>query len=159
MTKEEKALIDKLSKMEFPEYEKELNVLLETYDFETTNCPLVEEMECRSLLAQKALDLITRQQSEIERLQNILMCFIGALGKVRKIDDIDEISLIPLMSELNKQYRAELKAEAYKEFAERLKRNTRKMSSSDFGGEFWDKAVLVSDIDNLVKEMANNNKD
>ena len=51
-------------------------------------------------------------QVEIERLQNILICFMDALGKVRKIDDIDEISLIPLMSELNKQYRAELKAEA-----------------------------------------------
>ena len=36
MTKEEKALIDKLSKMEFPEYEKELHVILETYDFD--NC-------------------------------------------------------------------------------------------------------------------------
>ena len=44
----------------------------ESCDFETTNCPLVEEMECRSLLAQKALDLITRQQSEIERLNKVI---------------------------------------------------------------------------------------
>ena len=41
----------------------------ESCDFETSNCPLVEEAECRSLLAQKALDLITRQQSEIESLK------------------------------------------------------------------------------------------
>ncbi len=45
------------------------------------------------------------------------------------------------------------KAEAVKEFAKSLKSHTRKMQSSDFNGEFWDKAVLVSDIDNLVKEM------
>ena len=42
---------------------------------------------------------------------------------------------------------------AIQEFAERLKTHTRKMSSSDFSGEFWDKAILVEDIDNLVKEM------
>jgi hypothetical protein len=46
-----------------------------------------------------------------------------------------------------------LRAKAIKDFAERLKTHTRKMQSSDFSGEFWDKAVLVSDIDNLVKEM------
>lgn len=57
-------------------------------------------------------------KEENERLKTILICFMDALGKVRKVDDIDEISLIPLMSELNKQYRAELKAEAYREFAE-----------------------------------------
>ena len=43
-------------------------------------------------------------QAEIERLQNILICFMDALGKVRKVDDIDEISLIPLMSELKEMY-------------------------------------------------------
>lgn len=45
------------------------------------------------------------------------------------------------------------KSEAIKEFAERLTTHSRKMQSSDFSGEFWDKAVLVEDINNLVKEM------
>lgn len=143
----------------------------ESCDFEITNCPLVEEMECRSLLAQKALDLITRQQSEIERLQNILMCFMGALGKVRKIDDIDEISLIPLMSELNKQYRAELKAQAYKEFADRLKELdgyynhnfddcvNLLVSDEYIRGRYEKINEIWSTIDNLLKEMEDNNND
>ena len=87
-------------------------------------CPLKDMAyvgDCYQVRSKYALDLINRLQAENERLQNILICFMDALGKVRKVDDIDEISLIPLMSELNKQYRAELKAEAYKEFAERLK--------------------------------------
>ena len=88
-------------------------------------------------------------QVEIERLQNILICFMDALGKVRKIDDIDEISLIPLMSELNKQYRAELKAEAYKEFAERLKEK----SDSRFDYSELVFEISEEDIDNLAKEI------
>lgn len=44
------------------------------------------------------------------------------------------------------------KSEAIKNFAEELKTHRRKMSSSDFGGEFWDTAVLESDIDSLVKK-------
>ena len=95
-----------------------------------------------------------RLKAEIERLQNILICFMDALGKVRKVDDIDEISLIPLMSELNKQYRAELKAEAYKEFAERLKKLIRTKEFSD------DVAMLMcAFVENLVKEMEDENND
>ena len=59
-------------------------------------------------------------KAEIERLKDILICFMGALSKVRNIDDIESISAIPLMTELNKGIRAEIKAEAYKEFVEKL---------------------------------------
>lgn len=45
------------------------------------------------------------------------------------------------------------KSESVKEFANKLKKHSRKMQSSDFSGDFWDEAVLVEDIDNLVKEM------
>lgn len=90
-------------------------------------------------------------QTEVERLQNILICFMDALGKVRKVDDIDEISLIPLMSELNKQYRAELKAEAYKEFAERVKEFMHnKFKTLD---EYEFEYITERDIDNLLKEI------
>ena len=44
-------------------------------------------------------------------------------------------------------------AEAIKEFWGKLKKHSRKMQSSDFSGEFWDRAVLVEDGDNLLKEM------
>ena len=32
--------------------------------------------------------------------------------------------------------------------ADKLLQHKRKMSGADFGGEFWDEAVLVSDIEN-----------
>jgi hypothetical protein len=106
---------------------------------------------CPEEIGKFALDLINRLQAENERLQNILICFMDALGKVRKVDDIDEISLIPLMSELNKQYRAELKAEAYKEFVNRLE--------SELGGLFLIKHKVVCDvIDNLLKELVGEDK-
>ena len=87
---------------------------------------------------ENALDLITRQQTEIEqwkeeanRYQNLWCIAANDISKG--------------------------KAEAYKEFARRLKDHSRKMQSSDFSGEFWDRAVLVTDIDNLIKEMVGEN--
>ena len=114
---------------------------------------------------------IETANAEIERLQNILMCFMGALGKVRKVDDIDGISLIPLMSELNKQYRAELKAQAYKEFADRLKELdgyynhnfndcvTLLVSDEYIKGRYEKINEIWSTIDNLLKEMADSKND
>lgn len=46
-----------------------------------------------------------------------------------------------------------IKSDAYKEFATKLKLHRRKMSSSDFGGEFWDYAVLEEDIYATLKEL------
>lgn len=53
MTSEERKLLDRLSKMEFPEYEKELNVILETYDFE--GCSEDFDAEFRNLMARQYL--------------------------------------------------------------------------------------------------------
>ena len=53
MTNEERKLLDKLSKMELPEYERELNVLLETYDFD--NCSEDFDDEFRYQMARKYL--------------------------------------------------------------------------------------------------------
>ena len=131
----------------------------ESCDFETTNCPLVEEMECRSLLAQKALDLTTRQQSEIERLKE---------EKSKLENKIDEI--YPLVMQLPNAMQ-QAKSEAYKEFADRLK------ELDGYDNHTFDDCVnlLVSDkyikgryekineiwstIDILLKEMTDNNND
>lgn len=48
---------------------------------------------------------------------------------------------------------SEIKSEAYQEFAGKLKQHKRKMKGFDLNNEFWDYAVLVEDIDNLLKEM------
>lgn len=104
----------------------------ESCDFETTNCPLVEEMECRSLLAQKALDLITRQQAENDTLKNVIKnSFLEKAG----------CNIDPL---------AEIKSEAYKEFADRLKETFPNNSH-------WIKPR--EKVDNLLKEMEDNNSD
>ena len=114
----------------------------ESCDFETTNCPLVEEMECRSLLAQKALDLITRQQAEIERLKTEL-----DFAKAFRKETDAEFSL------MHRKYGNMLKAaksEAYKEFAEELKHFIIPQKADGYTREI----VLKRDIDNLLKEMA-----
>lgn len=46
-----------------------------------------------------------------------------------------------------------IKLEAYKEFAEKVILHRRKMSSADFGGEFWDYAILEEDIYAVLKEL------
>lgn len=120
-------------------------------------CPMFENpintKDCITKLSMNALDLIKRQKAEIERLQNILLCFMGALGKVRNVDDIDSISMIPIMTELNKGIRAEIKAEAVKEFAERLN----KPILSQLGISTLEKNeayyFCLDLINNLLKEM------
>lgn len=80
------------------------------------------------------LDLINRQQAEIDRLEKDSK----RLKKVQmQLDDA------------MKMYNV-IKAEAYKEFAERLKEN----SIATFS---WNGVVLVEEIDNLVKEMVGDN--
>ena len=50
--------------------------------------------------------------------------------------------------------------EVVKEYVEReeVLKHKRKMSGADFSGEFWDKAILVEDGDNLLKELVGENK-
>ena len=87
---------------------------------------------CSQITANAALDLINRQQAEIERLE-----------KIRKADN-------NLITSLNKCYET-AKAEAYKEFAEKLKEKC----YEDFQetDEMLSPYVTDDDIDNLLKEM------
>ena len=113
----------------------------ESCDFETTNCPLVEEMECRSLLAQKALDLITRQRTEIERLKE---------EKSKLENKIDE--MYPLVMQLPNAMQ-QAKSEAYKEFANKLEEEYGIFTPLGVNWIEEVKAVRVSDIDKILKEM------
>ena len=58
---------------------------------------------------------------------------------VKKVEEDDLIKII--------------KSDAYREFVAKLKLHRRKMSSADFGGEFWDYAVLEESIDSTLKEL------
>nr|DAK79995.1 MAG TPA: hypothetical protein [Caudoviricetes sp.] len=48
----------------------------------------------------------------------------------------------------------EIKIQAYRDFANRLKARKRAVKGYDFNGEFWDYAVLAEDIENTLIEMA-----
>ena len=113
----------------------------ESCDFETSDCPLVEEMECRSLLAQKALDLITRQRAEIERLKE----------KKSKLENkIDEI--YPLVMQLPNAMQ-QAKSEAYKEFADLSIKRICEQVSAPTPSKSYIVERCNQEIYNLLKEM------
>lgn len=73
---------------------------------------------------------------EVMAIPNPKAYFITNTKKAKE-DDFDKI----------------INSDTYKEFAVKLKLHRRKMSSSDFGGEFWDYAVLEESIDSTLKEL------
>lgn len=97
-------------------------------------CPFYEYTDCDTRLKEEFHNLINRQNAEIERL-----------GKDRYIFKDGVLELIP-RTDIE-----EIKSEAIKEFAERLKEK----ATSTFYEEH--KYVDTEDIDNLVKEMAGDN--
>lgn len=101
----------------------------DNYEGDCQNCPLQLNGGCNVILAEHALDLINRQKAEIDEKSN----------RLREV-----LSIV-----------AELKTEAIKEFAERLKQHCAP------GGDFGDPCgvLTVTDrwIDQLVKEMTGEN--
>ena len=73
------------------------------------NCPFCSDFKCLYILKANALKLINRQKAEIEKLENARQKQAQFLSEERgqKYELIDKLS--------------QVKAEAYKEFAERLK--------------------------------------
>ena len=92
----------------------------------------VEGCDCLSTLHFALSDLINRQKAEIERLQAEYNDLVLSELELNK----------PFMDFVNKE-----KSEAIKEFAERVKKEAALRSY----GTIWE-----SDIDNLVKEMTEN---
>ena len=106
-------------------------------------CPIKDDHGCNEQLANYALDIIKRQQAEIERLES---------ANDKKFNQWN------MLAEKTKQHYADLyneakdilKSEAVKEFAERLKEKSFK-TIRNYG--LTKDVVEVCDIDNLVKEM------
>jgi RNase H-fold protein (predicted Holliday junction resolvase) len=106
--------------------------------FDCTNCPCKEFCGDLGKLQQNALDLINRQQEEIERLTINTNAF--GLGMKQEKERADTI-----------------RAEAIKEFAERLKEKVPlKPNYHDFVKELI--KIIHTNIDNLAKEMAGEDK-
>ena len=104
-----------------------------TYKGKCIDCPAfvkVDRSNCKQVLL-GAIEIITRQQAEIERLKKSNEMF----------------------TDIGKMY-SEIKSEAYKEFAERLKEK----SSSRFDYSELVFEISEYDIDNLVKEMVCDDK-
>jgi hypothetical protein len=107
---------------------------------------------------------INSLKEENERVKTLLMRFVDALGKLTNIDDVVNLSLIPLMTEQNKKFRAELKAEAYKEFAKRLRSKAKKTTITyvtDTSIQEYETGwieISLKDFDNLLKEMVGEDK-
>lgn len=92
------------------------------------HCPLEEDVGCRRKVLAYALDAIKRQKAEIEEQDRAIINALKRMGEIR--------------------------TEAVKEFAEKLKKRVMKYTEYDEGG--WDSTIYVvkvEDIDNLVKEM------
>lgn len=47
----------------------------------------------------------------------------------------------------------DIKIQAYRDFADRLKARKRAVKGYDFNGEFWDYVVFDEDIENTLIEM------
>ncbi|MBO5019834.1 MAG: hypothetical protein J6D52_04135 [Clostridia bacterium] len=61
-------------------------------------------------MTKKEQKYINSLKEENERVKNMLLRFVDAIGKLKNIDDIVNVSLIPLMTEENQKIRAEIKA-------------------------------------------------
>lgn len=108
-----------------------------TTDGWCSNCP--HEKKCiEDEITQLALDLINRQKAEIEQLK-----IENRILSQKRIS-------FPERLEIDRKARAE----AVKEFAERLKEHKIDVDVSfGYGKEVYTEAVAVIEIDNLVKEM------
>ncbi len=106
----------------------------------------MEDKTCQEFLAEQTLDLINRQKAEIDKLNNLIDKTNEQRGRV--INAITRIN--------------EVKFEAYKEFAERLK----DIDMYQFIEEYYENAELCYEvrddlfkehIDNIIKEMVGEN--
>lgn len=126
------------------------------------HCPYSEVWDgssaCIDKMFEDTIDLIKRQKAEIERLEKIvdeLRADHKALG------DVFSNELVAC-HDCHLKYEEKInqhKAEAIKEFAERLKKFAFDCDVSfGYGREHYTEAVAVIEIDNLVKEMVGEEK-
>jgi len=112
---------------------------------ECKECPLYKQVDnCTSKLTKDALDLINRQKAEIERLQK------ENNDKFNKWEILDNRTK-ERYAELYEETKVVVRAEAIKEFVERLKKIMITNSKTEDG--YCEYETEDYYIDNLVKEM------
>lgn len=119
--------------------DKDIIKALECCDYPTDDlcceCCFKDEYHCTTALNEATIDLIKRQQAEIERLQK-------DSERLKKVQmQLDDVLIM----------RHIIKAEAIKEFAEMLKNDW-------IGNLYYCEDLDITEwIDNLVKEMVGDN--
>ena len=96
---------------------------------------------------------INSLKEEKERVKNLLLRFVDALGKLKNLDDVVNMSLIPIMTEENKKFREEIKAAAYKECIEKVKEEIYRQPHSRSLEASGERARIIKIFDNLLKEL------
>lgn len=96
------------------------------------------EQKCEGIDYTAILDLINRQKVEIERLKECPKCVYEYDGEVMEYCVQGPCSNFKTVEQI--------KVEAYKEFAERLKENA--ITKFD-----WNEYIDIEEIDTLLKEM------
>lgn len=117
------------------------------------NCPYGESTSCATMLGKDVVNLINRQKAEIERFKKIETAVNGFWDEIPKLAMVKN-KKYPTLEELL-EYIENLKNEAIKEFAERLRTEM---------WQDWNECsetiycVDMKDVDNLVKEMVGDSK-
>lgn len=113
-------------------------------------CPYqnIRDNDCVVVLAKDTIDLINRQRAEIEMLEGNLKFVRGTVERMKKHDEERDIRLHARLTET-------ARAEAIKEFAERLKDKVDAPVLIE--GKYIDRVIDI--IDKLVKEMTEQRKE
>lgn len=119
-------------------------------------CPMLKNKECLASLRKYALDIINRLQAENEnysknnqQMTKDILDLYKALEQAKaKNERLKEVN--DSFTDIGKLY-SEIKAEAYKEFAERLKEKITE-EYNYFEEQEYPRA-RIKDIDNLLKEL------
>lgn len=116
-------------------------------------CQYITESKCNDLLMQDALDLINRLTAENSNLTSDLTSLqndlTSAKAEVERLnayykDEFEKMAITYTVLLTKKTQ--EIKAEAYKEFAERIKANA-------YYNMAGDNIVFSHDVDDILKEM------
>lgn len=133
-----------MSKMTDEQIKKGLEVCSMTnMTLECKNCPYdtFNARNCSIKLCEDALDLINRQQSEIERLQ----------------EDSKRLKKVQMQLDDAMKMYSTIKAEVIKEYKEKLRDLSSESDLYDRDGR-WVQAVTLDEIDETYKEMVGEDK-
>ena len=115
-----------------------------------SDCPYFEKIGCKKHLYQNALDLINRLQAENKEWKTLVE--VGELQYRKQKAEVEDLEKkLKKQIQSKRLVRKQAKAEAYKEFAERLKEKII-AEYNEYDEQEYPRA-RIEDIDNLLKEL------